>query len=205
MPPTEPAGDWRDGFLVLGNELSLDFLNTRPVVDGQPMELLPDAAAVLRWLRATGTVDSGSDSLKQASLDEDESDLVRLREFREEWRQVVLRREAGLPVTTAFQARLNGLLADYPVVYGLSTNAGVMVRSRRFEPRRIVDVFAPIVDNILDILTKADPSRVRKCDNCELQFHDTSKKGTRRWCSMQICGNRAKVAAYARRQKAATA
>ena len=33
-------------------------------------------------------------------------------------------------------------------------------------------------------------------------FYDTSKKGTRRWCSMQLCGNRLKVAAYAARQRA---
>jgi predicted RNA-binding Zn ribbon-like protein len=34
-----------------------------------------------------------------------------------------------------------------------------------------------------------------------LHFQDTSKKGTRRWCSMRLCGNRHKVAAYADRQR----
>jgi hypothetical protein len=46
--------DWRDGFLFVGNQLSLDFLNTRPVIDGKPVELLPDSASLLRWLVATG-------------------------------------------------------------------------------------------------------------------------------------------------------
>jgi predicted RNA-binding Zn ribbon-like protein len=46
-----------------------------------------------------------------------------------------------------------------------------------------------------------DRNRVRKCDQCVLHFHDISKKGTRRWCSMQLCGNRLKVAAYAARQR----
>jgi len=36
--------DWRDGFLFVGNQLSLDFLNTRPVIDGKPVELLPDSS-----------------------------------------------------------------------------------------------------------------------------------------------------------------
>src|SRR6516164_5368126 len=46
-----------------------------------------------------------------------------------------------------------------------------------------------------------DRTRVRKCGQCVLHFLDTSKKGTRRWCSMQLCGNRLKVAAYALRKR----
>jgi len=46
--------DWRDGFLFVGNQLSLDFLNTRPVIDGKQVELLPDSASLLRWLAAAG-------------------------------------------------------------------------------------------------------------------------------------------------------
>ena len=42
---------------------------------------------------------------------------------------------------------------------------------------------------------------MRKCGECVLHFYDTSKKGTRRWYSMQLCGNRLKVAAYATRQR----
>ena len=34
--------DWKDGFLFVGNQLALDFVNTRPVQNGEPMELLPD-------------------------------------------------------------------------------------------------------------------------------------------------------------------
>jgi len=34
-----------------------------------------------------------------------------------------------------------------------------------------------------------------------LDFYDTSKKGTRRWCSMKMCGNRAKVAAWTERHR----
>src|SRR5438309_9482099 len=37
-------------------------------------------------------------------------------------------------------------------------------------------------------------------DQSSLHFHDISKKGTRRWCSMQLCGNRLKVAACAARR-----
>jgi predicted RNA-binding Zn ribbon-like protein len=40
--------------------------------------------------------------------------------------------------------------------------------------------------------------RVRQCDasDCQLVFYDDSRAGSRRWCSMQRCGNRSKVRAY---------
>jgi predicted RNA-binding Zn ribbon-like protein len=46
--------------------------------------------------------------------------------------------------------------------------------------------------------------RIRRCDadDCRTVFHDESRTGTRRWCSMQRCGNRAKVRAF--RAKAAS-
>ncbi|MEL6323421.1 MAG: CGNR zinc finger domain-containing protein, partial [Pseudomonadota bacterium] len=38
---------------------------------------------------------------------------------------------------------------------------------------------------------------------CTLYFHDVSKNHKRRWCSMDICGNRAKAAAHRKARKAA--
>ena len=94
--------DWRDGFLFLGNQLSLDFLNTRPVIDGSPVELLPDSAALRRWLAAAGL------SPKLAG------DLNQLREFREAYRKAILDVEAGNQPSGAFIAKLNALLARHP-------------------------------------------------------------------------------------------
>ncbi|MFG1706363.1 CGNR zinc finger domain-containing protein [Nonomuraea sp. M3C6] len=47
------------------------------------------------------------------------------------------------------------------------------------------------------------PERVRKCANpqCVLWFLDVSKNGSRRWCSMEVCGNRAKVGRFNQRHK----
>lgn len=46
----------------------------------------------------------------------------------------------------------------------------------------------------LELLSEA-PERIRQCahPSCVLYFYDTSKNGTRRWCSMKTCGNRAKA------------
>ena len=70
-----------------------------------------------------------------------------------------------------------------------------------FEPRQPEDLLTPLAHSAATLFAHVDRSRVRKCDQCVLYFHDTSKKGRRRWCSMQLCGNRRKVAAYAARQR----
>src|SRR5207237_9143538 len=57
-----------------------------------------------------------------------------------------------------------------------------------------------------ELITQGDPRRLRKCANptCRLMFYDTSKSGRRRWCSMQLCGGRAKVRAFYQRRRAVT-
>lgn len=47
-------------------------------------------------------------------------------------------------------------------------------------------------------LLESRPDRVRQCqhDECVLWFVDTSRNGTRRWCSMAACGNRAKASRH---------
>jgi predicted RNA-binding Zn ribbon-like protein len=70
-----------------------------------------------------------------------------------------------------------------------------------FDPRRPEDLLAPLSHSAAILFAEGDHNRVRKCGQCVLHFYDTSKKGTRRWCSMRLCGNRLKVAAYAARQR----
>ncbi|MEU6376552.1 CGNR zinc finger domain-containing protein [Streptomyces sp. NPDC046909] len=49
----------------------------------------------------------------------------------------------------------------------------------------------------LELLSVA-PDRIRGCahEACVLHFFDTSRNGTRRWCSMAACGNRAKASRH---------
>ncbi|MGW7611993.1 CGNR zinc finger domain-containing protein [Streptomyces sp. NPDC054766] len=56
--------------------------------------------------------------------------------------------------------------------------------------------------NYLELLDTA-PDRIRHCahDACILHFFDTSRNGTRRWCSMAACGNRAKASRHYARTK----
>ena len=197
------SGEWRDGFLFVGNQVVLDFVNTRPVMDGQPVELLPDGTALARWLAGAGLVDRKESARLQhrwAGPDSGKK-VAGLREFRERVRKAVFQIEAGESASEGFVREVNRLLAEYPYGDQIVRGKSRLERQKRFAAEDPADVYAPLAEASARLLTEADPARIRKCDTCVLHFLDISKKGTRRWCSMNLCGNRSKVAAYAQRQR----
>ena len=199
-----PDSDWRDGFLFVGNHLALDFLNTRPVQNGEPTELLSDFSALLRWFQAAGLLSSHEMTSLQRQSGQSATarrTLDAMREFREKLRKEILAWEGGADVRRATVEELNRLMAAHPMLTKLRGAGNVPFMERWFEPRQPEDLFAPLAHSAAKLLASVDHNRVRKCGQCVLHFYDTSKKGTRRWCSMQLCGNRLKVAAYAARQR----
>jgi predicted RNA-binding Zn ribbon-like protein len=202
------ANEWVDGFLFIANRTILDFLNTKPELAAGLTELLPDAHALETWLIAAGIVSSPRaktlvrgwrDSAEAASF------VKELTAFRARLRTAVMRIEDGSLPTDAFLAEVNSLLREYPRHTSLNTRDSKLVRETVFEPRKPADLWAPIVDATADLFTEEEPSRIRKCESCVAHFFDTSKKGSRRWCSMNICGNKLKVAAYQRRRRGTSA
>src|SRR4051812_30390222 len=93
--------DWRHGFLFLGNHLMLDFLNTRLVMNGELVEMLPDGGALARWLGAAGLVNERESArlMRRWAAPEYGSALEELRQFRERARQTVLKMEEGNSVS----------------------------------------------------------------------------------------------------------
>ena len=196
--------DWRDGFLFLGNQLALDFLNTHPVQNDEAVELLPDFDALLRWFQAADLLTARQgNSLRQQWGDSVRAKHVveAMRELRERLRKDVLSMEHGGPVRREVIDELNHLMAEHPMLTRLKASGGASVTELWFDPRRPEGLFAPVAHMAASLFADVDHNRVRKCGQCVLHFYDTSKKGTRRWCSMQLCGNRLKVAAYAARQR----
>lgn len=61
----------------------------------------------------------------------------------------------------------------------------------------------PLVKSAVDLLLTGDQRRLRECaaDDCGWLFYDTSRNQSRRWCSMQSCGNRAKVQQFRERKR----
>lgn len=201
---TTDDSSWRDGFLFVGNQLALDFLNTCPVENRGPVELLPDFAALLRWFQAAELLKAREVANLQQRWGKSaraQRTVAAMREWREKLREEILAWEHGRSVRQPTVAALNQLMVDHPMLTRLKMRGRASSTELWFDSRRPEDLFAPLAHGAAALFAAVDRNRVRKCGKCVLHFYDTSKKGTRRWCSMQLCGNRLKVAAYAARQR----
>lgn len=193
---------WKDGFLFVGNQLALDFLNTRPVQNDELMELLPDFKALLRWFRAADLLAAREvESLQERWGDSDRAwrTLEAAVKLREDLRKEVLSWERGVAVHRSTINELNRIMADHPMRTRLKATRHTLSTELWFDPQQPEDLLAPLARSSATLFAELSRDRVRKCGQCVLHFHDTSKKGSRRWCSMRLCGNRLKVAAYAAR------
>ena len=66
-------------------------------------------------------------------------------------------------------------------------------------------LLAAVARSGAETIAEGAHARLRICANphCGLFFYDNSRTLRRRWCSMALCGNRSKVAAFARRHASA--
>jgi predicted RNA-binding Zn ribbon-like protein len=64
-------------------------------------------------------------------------------------------------------------------------------------------LLAAIARSAAELLVEGPHAPIRRCANptCRLFFYDDSRTHRRRWCSMKLCGNRHKVAAFLKRKK----
>jgi predicted RNA-binding Zn ribbon-like protein len=60
-----------------------------------------------------------------------------------------------------------------------------------------------VARDAIDLLTGPRADRVKECEHpdCSLLFLDDSQSGNRRWCSMERCGNLAKISGYRTRRR----
>jgi predicted RNA-binding Zn ribbon-like protein len=85
-----------------------------------------------------------------------------------------------------------------PTLAGGTRQAGRSVQS-------VSQALSTIARDAVDLFDPAQAGRIRQCsgDDCSMIYLDTSRAATRRWCSMQRCGNRAKVRAHRARKRPA--
>jgi hypothetical protein len=105
-------------------------------------------------------------------------------------------REALFPILDgALAAAEAGGEIDAILEEGLERVRGAVGGVRGAIGRILVEVYDEMVDGIWE--------RMKACraDDCRWAFLDTSKNRSRAWCSMDSCGNRAKVHAYRRRHQ----
>src|SRR5215470_2690570 len=109
----------KDGFLFLGNQLALDFLNTRPVQNGEPVELLPDFSALLRWFQAAGLLSPREATWigrEWGQSREARQMSEKARALREALRKEVLAWEDSGSIHHSTIAKLNRLMAEHPML-----------------------------------------------------------------------------------------
>jgi predicted RNA-binding Zn ribbon-like protein len=95
---------------------------------------------------------------------------------------------------------LFGATADIPPsLAGGSRQAG---RTRA----RVGQALSAIARDAIAVFGPANAERIRECaaDDCHLIFYDESRSNNRQWCSMQRCGNRAKVRTFRERSRFAS-
>jgi predicted RNA-binding Zn ribbon-like protein len=181
--------------LFIADDLALDFINTRFGVGQSFRECFGSDESVLQWLLRTGSITAGevpkgrSGTLLKAAI-----------ELRESARDLVAYRKAG---RVGDPAVLNRFLALDRSSRQLEWRHGKppTLRLQRHLPT-VEAALVPVANAVATLLTEGEFQLVRTCESsdCTLWFYDRTKAHHRRWCSMALCGNRAKVASFRARQ-----
>lgn len=202
--------------LFLAESRALDFLNTRANPVDVEVEWLGSGDDLLAWLEAATLVDAAVVTEVRRIANPGELDAVaaQARALREWFREFVVNHR-GKPLSVKAIADLdplNRLLSrDQEFKQIVPRHAGAagdfpsrlaLVSQRHW--RSPEALLFPIAKVLAQLVTEADFTYVKRCEgpNCVLHFLDTTRDHRRRWCSMAVCGNRAKQAALRSRRAA---
>ena len=191
------------------DDLCIGFANTRYYRGSDaPTETLADPGALLAWCRASAPLSaSGERALRRAWRDDAASaaafrDAIALRET---IYRIFFATAERQPPAPADLAAVNRALRAAPARIGVArADPGFAWCVSAVEAPGAPALLAPVLWSAANLLTGPRLARVRHCANerCLWLFLDDSKSGTRRWCSMSACGNRAKAHRHYVRQKA---
>jgi predicted RNA-binding Zn ribbon-like protein len=173
---------------------------------GTEIELIGDGRAFADWLVAAGLLDAGAAArLKRqfgaAALDELAAEARKLRAWAAAW---ITRWRTDPDATYEVELRrLNAVLehaGGYPQVVQHGDRFEIVEQQRG---EAAGEVLAAIAQQIADLLVNEQPALVKHCEGaqCTLWFVDRTKAHRRRFCSVAVCGNREKVAAFRARQR----
>jgi predicted RNA-binding Zn ribbon-like protein len=186
-----------DDLALVGDHPALDLLNTVARLDSGLVDVWQSDDDVLRWLLRTGLLEANVASpVRRGAL------LTAARRLREIARVLVTARKANRRLDIG---PLNEFLAQTESHDELIRGKdGALSVVRRYDHTNSNGVLAPLAAAVAEFLATADFHLVRRCEgeDCVLWFYDRTKAHRRRWCSMEICGNRAKVARFRSRQEA---
>jgi predicted RNA-binding Zn ribbon-like protein len=170
-------------------ELVRAFVNTLEVEDGTDDLESPEALA--RWLRERGLLRGGRAT---------RADLAEARRVREALRAILLVNN-GVSVRNEAAATLDRAArrTRLAVRFGAAGTA-------RAEPqaRGVDGALGRLLGIVAAAMADGTWARLKACraDECRWAFYDRARNRSRHWCSMAVCGNRAKARAYRRRHAA---
>jgi predicted RNA-binding Zn ribbon-like protein len=205
MPQTMPA-------LFIADSPGLDFLNSVATPVDTPIDWLEDGEGLLSWLRQAGLVsDDVLDSIRARAIPGEIDRLAAQARSLREWFRTFVRTHKGHSLKAPDLSQLeplNELLRrdesfNEIVARGNDESSGFrLLKSRRWTSPETLLI--PIAESLADLVCQEDFSYVKACEGpvCTLLFADHTRGHARRWCSMSMCGNRAKQAAHRLRVKA---
>lgn len=156
----------------------------------------PGGLALVESLVNTLDIETGADSLDtadgRARFGIPESQLPQARELRESLRATLLA-HAGHPPHRPVTP-LGELLGRAPLLVTVDTQDG----SAALAPADTGPLLSRVAAAVAEALVAGTWSRLKACeaDTCHWAYYDRSPAGRGRWCSMQVCGARAKMRRY---------
>lgn len=192
--------------------LALDFANTRYWRGrASPSEDLKAPADLIAWIgKRGGLAETALEGLAQAieaAPERGQALLAEATRLREAIYRIFNAVAEGRAVADADFAVLSKVLEQAPARSRLTRADGGYawdVEIGRLEGAAAAPaLLAPVLWSAGDLMLQAGNRRIRRCanDECLWLFVDDSKSGTRRWCDMSSCGNRAKAKRHYARVK----
>jgi predicted RNA-binding Zn ribbon-like protein len=195
--------------IFVADARGLDFLNSIATPVDEEIDWICDGAGLLGWLAQAGLVPSDAlESIRARSTAAELDDVAaRARELRE-WFRDFVRKRKGRPLIAGDLGELeplNRLLErdeKHGEIVARSSGDGTTFElraNRRWQSA--ASLLMPIAEALARFICDENFTYVKACEGpkCTLLFADHTRGHARRWCSMAICGNRAKVAAHRKR------
>jgi predicted RNA-binding Zn ribbon-like protein len=195
----QTAGGFR--YELSGGRLCLDFANTLDERrTDRPRELIPRYEDLLTWSVQAAVISSAEGvALRRHAARHPRSaarTLGRAVEIRESIFGLFSAVARGHPLPARALATLDEVLPRALAARCIEHRSGQPVWGwRRPAHADLRQVLWPVVWSGAELLASPERGRVRACagSSCRWLFMDGSKSGTRRWCDMSVCGNRAKA------------
>jgi predicted RNA-binding Zn ribbon-like protein len=201
----------RSPAIFIADSLGLDFLNSIATPVDTPVDWLGNGDGLLGWLAQAKLVPADAlDELKAQAMPGELDTVADQARALREWFRGFVRKHMGRPLTPKALRELGPLnrLLERDEAFsqisrphhsdGNRLELSVMRRWRSPE-----SLLLPIGEALAKFVCEEDFTDVKACEGhiCTLLFADRTRRRSRRWCSMAICGNRAKQAAHRSRLK----